>query len=114
MKTDSKTLMEVCDIFTGNSAPQGDKYFHDGKFPFIRVKHISDTFNGYVKKFDLVNQKAVDEKKLKLYPKGSVVFAKSGMSIHLNVKARLPKDCYVVSHLAILIPKKEFIDPDYL
>ena len=40
---------------------------------------------------------------MKLFPKGSVLFTKSGMSILLNQRAILARDMYVVSHIGISI-----------
>jgi type I restriction enzyme, S subunit len=107
-------LKDVCIIRAGNPAPQGDEYFANGESPFIRVKHISTSSGGYISDSDLVNEKAISRFKLKLFPKDSIVFAKSGMSVFLNVKGRLKDDSYVVSHLAVLIPDTSVINPDYL
>ncbi len=36
-------LGEVAQISAGGSAPQGEKYFRNGKHLFIRVQHIHNT-----------------------------------------------------------------------
>lgn len=106
-------LERITEIETGGNAPQGEEYFKDGKYPFVRVQH----FNGnsiYVDKWDLINDKAVDECRLKPYPKDSIIFPKSGASINLDKRAMLPTESYVVSHLCILIPKTNIVDNRFL
>jgi len=107
-----RKISDVAIVTSGNSAPQGDKYFN-GENPFVRVKHFfkSDLF---VDAFDLINDLAIKDYKLKLFPKSSIVFTKSGASAYLEKKAMLKKPSYVVSHLGILIPDKAKIIPNYL
>jgi type I restriction enzyme M protein len=109
-------LSEVAKISSGNSAPQGDKYFEDGKHPFYRTSdvgklHISADLN---KSVDYVNDYAVKEKKLQLYPKNTILFPKSGASTFLNHRVMLSKAGYVSSHLATIIPDKDKIKPLFL
>lgn len=105
----------VLKIDAGQTAPQGKDYFEKGEFPFVRVKHLDDLYqNKYVVNFDLINEKAVSENKLKLYPKGSIIFPKSGESIRLERRAILKKDSYVVNHLCVIIPDKEKVDDEFL
>jgi len=106
-------LEEVAEVTTGGNAPQGEEYFKDGKYPFVRVQH----FNGdkiYVDKYDLINEKATNEYRLQLFPKDSVIFPKSGASINLEKRAMLPFDAYVVNHLCVLIPKAAVMDNKFL
>ncbi len=107
------TLGEVAEVKSGGNAPQGEKYFLKGKYPFIRVQHFDGT-SDYVKKWDLINDLAVSNYNLKLFPKDSIVFPKSGASIRLEKRAILPFDCYVVSHLCVLIPKKDLVENKFL
>src|SRR5205807_1095301 len=46
--------------------------------------------------------------RLRLYPKDTIVFAKSGMSATLGRVYRLQEPAYVVSHLAALVPTGEY------
>lgn len=96
-------LGDVATINSGGNAPQGEEYFVGGKYPFIRVQHFDGSKN-YVDKWDLINEKAVSEYKLNLFPKNSIVFPKSGASIRLEKRAMLPVDAYVVSHLCVVNP----------
>lgn len=109
------TMMKIGDIATvtsGNSAPQGGKYFNGDK-PFVRVQHFSET-DLIVNEYDLINDMAIADYKLKLFPKDSIVFTKSGASAYLEKKAKLSKPSYVVSHLGILMADQSQIMPDYL
>ena len=90
-------LGDVAKISSGGSAPQGRKYFNGDK-PFIRVQHI-DNESFTIKGFDLINNEAVKKYKLKLFPKGTIVFPKSGASVYLEKRALLPLDSFIVSHL---------------
>lgn len=103
------TLGEVAHVLAGNPAPQGDEFFAEGKYPFVRVQDMG-RLNGAIRIHstnDCVNEKAV--KGLRLFPRGSVLFTKSGASTLLNQRAILGSDMYVVSHIAIAIPKDEIL-----
>lgn len=100
-------LGEISDIGAGNPAPQGEEYFDNGSFPFVRVQDMGN-LRGivYLKDTnDHINSKAIV--KMKLFPKGSVLFTKSGMSILLNQRAILARDMYVVSHIGVSLPLGE-------
>jgi restriction endonuclease S subunit len=104
-------LQDVANVDSGGNAPQGEAYFKNGKYPFIRVQH----FNGsrvYVDRFDLINDDAIKKYRLKKFGKDSIVFPKSGASIRLEKRAMLPTDAYVVGHLCIVKPKQ--IDGKFL
>lgn len=105
-------LGDVAKISSGGSAPQGDEYFK-GEKPFIRVSHI-DNEDCVIKEYDLINDKAVQDYKLKLFPKGTIVFPKSGATIYLEKRAMLPTDAYVVSHLCTVIADEKNATQDFL
>ncbi len=95
----------VANIEAGNPAPQGDIYFNGGNYPFVRVQDMG-RLNGEMrlrKTKDTVNAKGKEQ--LKLFPKGSVLFTKSGASTLLNQRAILGQDSYIVSHIGIAMPK---------
>ena len=95
-------------VSSGNSAPQGKVYFKEGRFPFIRAENLNkvDSF-GYIipYKKNFVNAKAIKENKLKLFPKGTILFPKSGQSVNTNNIGILNQGSYVVSHLATVKTK---------
>ena len=110
------SLDKVAKVVAGNSAPQGAGYFEDGKFPFIRTSdvggvHRSDNFFGTV---DKVNQKAVDELRLRLFPPGTILFPKSGASTFLNHRVLIREAAYVSSHLACIICDEQKVLPQYV
>ena len=88
-------LEDVATVTAGNPAPQGEEFFAGGTHPFVRVQdlgrlkftHLTDTA-------DHVNDKA--SKSLKQFPKGSILFTKSGASLLLNQRAILGRDMHVV------------------
>jgi len=107
-----KKLREVSDVKAGGNAPQGEKYFQDGKNLFIRVQHF-DGDKEYVDRYDLITDEAVEEYNLKIFPQDSILFPKSGASIHLEKRAKLPFKSYIVSHLAVL-NSYDIINNDFL
>jgi len=107
---DVKELDSICNIFAGDTAPQGDEYFVNGKYPFVRVQHLNYLEEDkYPIVYDKINEKAVKDYNLKLFKKGSILLAKSGESIRTEKKAILKFDSYVVNHLAVLEVKNENI-----
>ena len=115
-KWDFVELSEVADVSSGNSAPQGDKYFKNGKYPFYRTSDVAKfhVSSNLFESADYLNEKAIKEKRLHLYPKNTILFPKSGASTFLNHRAMIKKDGYVSSHLATIVPKKEKILPLFL
>ena len=98
-------LRAIAQIHAGNPAPQDEKYFANGQYPFIRTSdiglaHQSDHFTGAA---DRVNQKAVNELRLRLFPKRTILFPKSGASTFLNHRALMGEPGFVTSHLAGII-----------
>lgn len=109
-------LRDIAAIKAGNPAPQGNEYFDEGEFPFIRMSdvgkaHRSDNFIGSA---DRVNRKAVDELRLRLFPAGTILFPKSGASTFLNHRVMLGEPAHVSSHLAAIIPDKEKASPQFI
>jgi len=107
-------LKEVAEISAGNSAPQNKELFENGKYLFIRtydvgVLHISDNL---INSRDKLNDKGI--KGLKLFPKNTILFPKSGASTFLNHRVMMGFDGYVSSHLATIIPNENKILPKFL
>ena len=100
----TKKLGEISRIFSGSSAPQGEKYFKNGKYPFVRVFDLATPRSGteLVETRDYVNELAITELNLVEAQKGAIVFPKSGASILNNNRAMLGTNAYVVSHLSAI------------
>lgn len=109
-------LGEICKVFSGSSAPQRDKYFKDGSYPFVRVKDLGryGRIDNLTDSVDKVNDLAIKELRLIKAPKGTIVFPKSGEAILTNSRAILGVDAFIVSHLAALQPLTELVDPKFV
>lgn len=102
-----KKLGEVADISAGQGAPQGDNNYCDDGTPFIKAGNLEELINGLSEyEVQMVSDDVAKSHHLKKYKKGSVLFAKSGMSCMKGWVYTLKNDCYVVSHLAIVTPIK--------
>lgn len=100
-------LSEIAAIEAGNPAPQGEKYFKDGEFPFIRVQDMGQLNGSMVIRETRDQLNAAGIKNLKLFKKGSILFTKSGASTLLNQRAILGCDSYIVSHIGVAVPRAE-------
>jgi len=110
----TKKLGEVCDVSSGNSAPQKKALFEGGNLPFFRTSdvgaaHIS---RNLCKTRDYMNEDGI--KGMSLYEKGTILFPKSGASTFLNHRVIMGCDGYVSSHLATIWADKNIIDENYL
>jgi type I restriction enzyme S subunit len=107
-------LIEYADVAIGQGAPQNSDAFSNEGCPFIRAGSLDGLTSGEsIESLEFISESSAKKYKLKLYPANSVVFAKSGMSATKNRVYKLSRPCYVVSHLAILLPKKN-TNPNYL
>lgn len=98
------TLDDVATVTAGNPAPQGAEFFEGGTRRFVRVRDLG-RLNGashLLETANRVNDRAAAT--LKLFPKGSVLFTKSGASLLLNQRAILGRDMHVVSHIGVAVP----------
>ena len=105
-------IKDIANVTSGNPAPQGEKYFH-GNNKFIRVQHIPEN-NVYVSKCDFINDVAVKDCRLKLFPAKTILFPKSGASVYLEKKAMLNEPSYVVSHLCAVNANESRITSSFL
>lgn len=99
------TLGDLCEVSTGQSAPQEADAFSDIGRPFIRAGSLDQLVNGGSEDaLEKISEENARRFRMRLFPAGTIVFAKSGMSATLGRVYRLRSSCYVVSHLATLIP----------
>ena len=100
-------LGEVAEISSGGNAPQEDDKFGSEGHNFVRAGSLEnladkDTYNN----LERITTEVAEQYRLKLYPKGTIIFAKSGMSATKNRVRCLMKSCYLVNHLAAILPNK--------
>lgn len=109
-------LGEVATVTAGNPAPQGNRYFDGGEFPFIRTSDVGAVHRSDCLAIseDKVNQMAVDEKRLRLFPENTILFPKSGASTFLNHRAMIASPSHVSSHLACIICNEGKALPKYI
>lgn len=107
-------ITDFADVYAGGGAPQNADDFSEDGIPFLRAGSLPKLLNG-AKESDLekITNEVAKKHKLQLHKKGSVVFAKSGMSATKGHIYRLKDDCYVVNHLAVVKPNAN-CDSSYL
>jgi type I restriction enzyme S subunit len=106
-------ISSIADVTAGQGAPKPDE-FSDSGIPFVRAGSLEELIAGKSESdLEMVPAETAKKRKLKLYPKGSILFAKSGMSATKDRIYVLQNPAHVVSHLAILTPKDN-VHRDYL
>ena len=106
-------LSDMAVISAGQGAPQGESAYGTEGVPFIKAGDLASLV-ACKKESEIqhVNESVAKKHRLKIYPAGSILFAKSGMSCMKGYVYKTESPCYVVSHLAIIIPTG--CDGDYL
>jgi type I restriction enzyme S subunit len=106
-----RKLGEIADVASGNGAPQESQYFEEGKIPFVRVQDLGRYGRNpnLIQTKDHVNEAAIRTKRLKIFPKGTILFPKSGVSTLLNHRAILGVDACVVGHLATVKARENIV-----
>ncbi len=107
-------LGDLTRVLTGQSAPQDPSAFGRTGFPFIRAGSLQGLLEGKQEAtFEHINRDYAEKYRMKLFPMNTVLFPKSGMSAKIGRVYRLKTPCYLVSHLAAILPSKE-INSGYL
>ena len=109
-------LADVANVVAGDPAPQDPEAFAPNGPLFVRMQdvgshHLNRTLSASTNRLDSA---WLAKNRLRLFPRDSILIPKSGASVNLNHRAKLATDAYVVSHLAIVIPDRTKVDPDYL
>jgi type I restriction enzyme S subunit len=109
-------LYDVAEVCAGNPAPQETSDFSTDGEPFVRMQDVGRLHHtrALSQTVDRVTAEAIRTKRLRKFPAGTLLIPKSGASIGLNHRALLARDCYVVSHLATVIPDLDRVDADFL
>lgn len=101
----STPLSQLAVVSAGQGAPK-DNEFSESGVPFVRAGSLEALLSGKNEsELELVSSETAKLRKLKTYPKGTILFAKSGMSATKNRVYGLQHPAHVVSHLATLIQK---------
>lgn len=98
-------LSQLASVSAGQGAPKDNEFSENG-VPFVRAGSLEALIAGKKEaELELVSAETAKLRKLKTYPKGTILFAKSGMSATKDRIYVLQNPAHVVSHLATLIPK---------
>lgn len=109
----TKKLGDVAEISAGNSAPQDESLFEDGIYPFFRTADAGRIrFGDIYESTDYLNEKGIQG--LRRFPKGTILFPKSGASTFLNHRVMLGVEGCVASHLATIVADETQIKPRFL
>lgn len=104
----SVKLADLATVSSGGGAPQDADAFSTEGVPFVRAGSLVKLLEGHSEQsLELLQPDVAADYKLKLFPAGTVLFAKSGMSATKGHIYQLQQPAYVVNHLAALIPRSE-------
>ena len=105
MRQPLKDLAAIC---AGQGAPHGDHNYCENGTPFVKAGNLQELLEGKaITSIQKVSDEVAKKHKLRLYPKGTILFAKSGMSCMKGYIYVLPQSAYVVSHLACITPNED-------
>lgn len=101
----SMPLSQLATVHSGGGAPQDSAAFTRSGSPFVRAGSLPKLLDGAEEdSLELIEPEVADQYGLRLFPAGTVLFAKSGMSATKGHVYLLRKPAYVVNHLAALVP----------
>lgn len=97
-------LGDISDVSAGQGAPQKESDFSNVGKPFIRAGSLAKLVEGYSEHSvcELINDDTAKRYGLRLYPKNTIIFAKSGKSTTKGYVHVLSQECYIVNHLACI------------
>lgn len=108
-----RQLSELAVVAAGNSAPQDNALFADGTIPFFRTSDVGRIRFGDIETAtNLLNDRGAD--RLRRFPRGTILFPKSGASTFLNHRVMMQAEGCVSSHLATITAKLEHAEPRFL
>jgi type I restriction enzyme S subunit len=116
MKADWREVLlgKVAEIAAGQAAPQGGHCYGEHGYPFVRAGSLDRLTKGMPENsLEHIEEPIAKKHRLRLFPKNTVLLAKSGMSATKGLVYRLKQPCYVVSHLAAVMPSIN-LDPSFL
>jgi type I restriction enzyme S subunit len=99
-------IAELAEVKSGNGAPQDPSAFSTDGHPFVRAGSLSGLIKGGDEStLERIAPDVARAHRLTLFPRGTVLFAKSGMSATKGYIYSLKQPAYVVNHLAALLPR---------
>ena len=102
-------LGDVAHVTAGQGAPQNVSDYSAIGIPFVKAGNLHELVKGLDEhNIQKVSDEVAKKHKLKLFPKGTVIFAKSGMSCMKGYVHELSCPCYVVNHLACIMLNNGF------
>lgn len=108
-------LKNIAEIGSGQNAPQGDKYYENGIYTFIKASNLDDIIvDNNENRASKINDVAISECKLKEYEKNTIIFAKSGLSCVKNRVYLTKEKAFVVNHLCTISKVDSKINPEWL
>ena len=108
-------LGKLAEITSGQGAPKNSTIYSKEGTPFIRAGNLKElSASGNLNVCDKIKGEIGKSLGLKIYKKGTVVFAKSGMSCLKSYIYMLEEDSFVVNHLACLNIDRNHLIPKYL
>jgi type I restriction enzyme S subunit len=110
-----KKLGEICKIVSGNTPKGIENISNTGNYQFYKVSDMNSSGNEVkmtCSNYNLSNEEVVNLK-LKLYPKGTVIFPKRGGAILTNKKRVLSKDSTFDLNLMGVLPN-EHVNSSFL
>ena len=106
-------LGEIAKVGAGNPAPKKAELDPTSSIPFVRTSDVGAIKQGTIyDSRDHISSSVND--KLKIFPKGTILFPKSGASTYLNHRVMLGIDSAVASHLAAIKANPAKADDRYL
>ena len=104
-------MKNIAIIGAGQGAPQGENNYCNNGTPFVKAGNLQELIDGVdINDIQKVSEEVAEKHKLKKYSKGTILFAKSGMSCMKGYVYVLSQDAHVVSHLACITPKGDYSD----
>ena len=106
MKLRATPIAVLAEVRSGGAAPQDPSAFGQDGHAFVRAGSLVKLLNGAGESsLEKLSPISASAHGLKLFPRDTVLFAKSGMSATKGHVYRLKEPAYVVSHLAALVPR---------
>lgn len=105
MTLEAMPISKLAQVRSGGGAPQDPNSFTPTGYPFVRAGSLPKLLGGESEdSLEKLQPTVAEEHGLSLFPAGTVLFAKSGMSATKGHIYRLRGPAYVVNHLAALTP----------